>query len=149
MNATTNSNIGTLISLYSAIICASNLRKEVEDSNVAAKKAWSDSEEAVQARQAFAAMACGQEEELAESLLLEVGAAELETYAQSVVEAKGLALDRLFAKIDACTTGYHRLNITVPSCVKEEDEAGYRKLEEDYDRALVNQEAVKAFLANR
>jgi hypothetical protein len=78
-----------------------------------------------------------------------VGQAELEAYAKQVVEAKGLALDRLFAALDSDISGYHRLNITPPSCVEDENEASYKLAEASYDRALQNQEAVKAFLANR
>jgi hypothetical protein len=70
-------------------------------------------------------------------------------YAAQVVEAKGIALDIIGAKWDNEINGYHRLHITPPSCVLAENEAIFDAAAAAYDAALANQEAVKAFLANR
>jgi hypothetical protein len=145
----TNNKTATTLVLFHAIICAANLRKEVEDRDLAEKRAYANTDEAITSRQRFAAQASTDEEELAEALLLEVTQAELEAYAKEVVEAKGQALDVVFTKLDKAYGGYHRLGLTPPACVVDSHEASYKLAEDAYNRAVENQEAVKAFLANR
>ena len=147
MNAINNT--ANLVCLFHAIVNAVNLRKEVEDRAYASTRAWNNSTEAVDARQRFAAAACAQEEETAEALLKEVSVAELLAYAAQVVESKGLALDIIGAKWEAVIDGYHRMALTPPSCVVEENEVIDGAAAAAYDAALQNQEAVKAFIANR
>jgi hypothetical protein len=149
MNTNTNSNIGNVIVLFQAVVNAANLRKEVEDRDLAEKRAYANTTEAIDARQRFAASACSDEEELAEALLLEVGAADLKAHAAAAVEAKGQALDVVFTKLDKVYGGYHRLGLTPPGCVVDGGEASYKLAEDAYNAAVSNQEAVKAFLANR
>ena len=137
------------ICFYNAIITAAALRKEVDCRFAAAARAYNTSEEAIEARQKFAASCLADEEATVSHYAAIVTVSELLALANSVIEDRGLFLDLRAAKLNKATAGYHVLGLPAAPSAVAELTAEYAKAEEAYDRAIENQKAIMAFLANR
>ena len=144
MNNTNNST-----NLYNSIVTIAALRKEVDCRFAAAARAYNNSDEAIEARQRFAAQALAEEEATASHYAGLVSNDEILTLASSVVEDAGLMLDTRALRLNQAVAGYHVLGLPAAPSAVEELAKAYNKAEEAYDRAIANRKAVEAFLANR
>jgi hypothetical protein len=140
-----NTNI-SLVALYNALVLSADLRKQATDYGYAAKFASNDTEEAVTARQRFAASAAAGEEDYADFLIGKVGTAGLLDYAQRVVLSVEARWDNRCASFVAECDSRRDGGTDEMWAARAE---ALKAFDAEHAKATANLEVIKTFLANR